>query len=65
MSMDPSFTEIYVDQKHHQTGLTKSMVSSKGVHMVVLNECTIFGQHILVVLSIRLGDMQFGQQKFK
>ena len=31
--------------------------------MVVLNKCTIFGQH--TVHSICLGDMQFGQQQFQ
>ena len=38
-------------------------VSLNGVHIVVLIKCAYFGQH--TVLSIRLGDIQFDQHKFK
>lgn len=47
-----------------KSALAKYVISSKGVCMVVLNKCTIFGQH-KVVWSIHSGDMQFGEQKFQ
>ena len=57
------FWVLSVDQKHHYSGLTECVLtecvlSSNGVCMVVLNKCTIFGQH--TNHSISLGTMQFG-----
>ena len=64
---DSSLTENGVDQKHHQSRstecvLAKCVISSDGVRVVVLNNCTLFSQH--TVGSNRLDGVQIGQQKF-
>ena len=41
--------------------LVKWIVSSKGVHVVLLNNCTILGQHTVLPTKTVVFKMQFGQ----
>ena len=61
--------ELSTDEKRHQKHADQMcvgrmhLVASNRVHLDVLNNCTICGQHTFQ--SIGLGDMHFGKQKFQ